>query len=80
MRFYRVSVKRGHCGAGYFLPITFAIAANNIVDAMDHAKRMPGVKHDRFILSADEISFREYCVLRKQSAYERSCPHAYLRS
>lgn len=80
MRFYRVSVKRGHCGSGYFLPMTFGIAAHNIIDAMDHARRMPGVKHHKFILSASEITFSEYCVLRKQSAYERSCPHDYVRS
>lgn len=71
MRFFKVTARRGHCGNGRYIPIVFAFAAKDITDAVDRAKRMPGVKHRQFILSAQEISRSEYVSLRKVSAYER---------
>lgn len=71
MKFWQVTCKQGHQGKGRYQPIVFAIAANTIIDAMDHAKAMPGVKHQDMILGCEEISFKEYCDLRKVSAYER---------
>lgn len=71
MRFYRVTCKRGHCGKKRYLPIDFAIEADNAIDAMDKAKAMPGVKHSQMILRCVEISQSEYTRMRRVSAYKR---------
>lgn len=71
MKYYMVTCPRGHCGNGQYTEITFAISARNMLDAMDKAKRMPGVKHTRAILMAREVSYEEYSEYRKVSAYER---------
>lgn len=71
MRYYEVIARRGHCGAGNYMPIRFAFYAVNISDAVELARKMPGVKHHLFIISAKEITFDEYVTLRKSSAYER---------
>lgn len=72
MKFYAVTCKHGHCGRKRYHPITFAIAANNTIEACDKAKAMPGVKHGQTVLKCKEISFPAYAELHKQSAYERS--------
>ena len=69
MRCYKVMVKRGHCGSGNYLPITFTFVAENIIEAMDRAKAMPGVKHSADIISASEVTWQEYTCLRGHSAY-----------
>lgn len=63
---------RGHCGKYKYIPITFGISANNALEAMDKAKAMPGVKHDRPVLSLNEITVQEYFSMRQTSAYERA--------
>lgn len=72
MRFYSVVCKRGHCGRKQYVPIKFAIAAQNAIEAMDKAKEMPAVKHGQSIISCLEISFHDYCNMRRVSAYHRS--------
>lgn len=70
-RYYAVTCSHGHHGAKRDAPITFAIVAPNAMDACDIARAMPGVKHDRFVLSCKEIPPRTYYEMRQQSAYER---------
>lgn len=72
MKYYSVTCMRGHCGDQRYIPITFAIASNNAVEAMDKAKAMPGVKHSRPVLKLVEISYEQYFYMRKRSAYERA--------
>lgn len=72
MRYYRVTAKRGHCGTGQFMPITFGFCAENIMKAMDMAKMMPSVKHTAMILEAHEISWPEYRALISTNAYNRA--------
>lgn len=72
MRYFSVTCMRGHCGGRKFMPITFAFAAENAMEAMDKAKAMPGVKHDRPIMGLREITCKEYYMLRQRSAYERA--------
>lgn len=45
MNYYIVKCKLGHCGTGQYREISFNIKAKNAYDAIDKAKRMPGVKH-----------------------------------
>lgn len=71
IKYYSVTCPRGHCGIGRTSEITFAIEAANLLQAMDIAKRMPGVKHTRMIISAKEITQAEYLGYRELSAYER---------
>ncbi len=71
MKYYKVTCHRGHCGIGHSTEITFAIKAENLLEAMDRAKRMPSVKHTRAIIQGKEISELEYNEYRKMSAYER---------
>ena len=72
MKFFAVTCKHGHHGAKRFEPITFAIVANDMIDACDKARQMPGVKHDQPVLACEEISRMKYYEMRQRSAYERS--------
>lgn len=72
MKFYAVTCKHGHHGARNYCPITFAVAANSVLEACDLAKAMPGVKHDQTVIECIEIPFSKYAQMRKQSAYERA--------
>lgn len=71
MKFFKVTCHRGHAGTGHSTEITFAIAAANLLEAMDRAKAMPSVKHSRLIINGREITEEEYTEFRKVSAYER---------
>ena len=71
MKFYVVMCHRGHCGVGHSTEIKFAIAANNLLEACDKAKRMPSVKHTRMAIYGKEITEEEYREYRAISAYER---------
>lgn len=70
--YYRVRAQQGHAGARNYTEIVFYIKAQNIVNAMWKAKRMPSVKHSQSIVSATEISLEEYQEGRKISAYLRN--------
>ena len=71
MKFYKISCHRGHNGTGHSTEITFAIAARNLLEACDKARRMPSVKHTRMAIYGREITEQEYNDYRKISAYER---------
>ena len=71
MRYFKVTCPHGHHGNGQYCEITFAISAANMLDAMDKAKRMPGVKHTRMVFCAKEITEQEYNEYRKVSAYAK---------
>lgn len=71
MKYYLVTCHRGHCGSGRSTEITFAISAQNLLEATDKARRMPSVKHSRMIIFGREISEEYYIEYRKTSAYER---------
>jgi len=70
--YYAVTCKHGHVGTRQYVPITFAIAAENSIDACDKAKQMPGVKHSAPVLACRQITQSDYFKMREQSAYERS--------
>lgn len=73
MKFYKVVLKRGHMGSGYnHATITFFEKANNIIDALNNARRHGGVKHDKPPVSVQEISFEEYSQFMHTNAYERA--------
>ena len=71
MKFYMVMCHRGHCGVGHSTEIKFAIAANNLLEACDNARRMPSVKHTRMAIFGKEITEADYNEYRKVRAYER---------
>lgn len=74
MKYYLITCMRGHCGIGHSSEISFAIAAANLLEATDKARRMPSVKHThgRAILGGKEITQAEYYEYRSVSAYERN--------
>lgn len=72
MRYFAVTCKHGHHGAKKYMPITFAVAANSVLEACAFAQAMPGVKHDQTVIKCTEIPFSKYAQMRKQSAYERA--------
>ena len=71
MRYFSVVCHRGHCGTGHSTEIKFAIKAQNLIEAMDKARKMPSVKHTRLIISGKEITQEEYTKFREVSAYKR---------
>lgn len=69
MKYFAMTMERGHVGTGNFSQhITFYFSAQNMLHAMDLAKRMPGVKHSRMPMGR-EISYEEYCAHRGENAY-----------
>ena len=70
-KYYKVTCQRGHQGRGRSIPISFYIAAENVLHASRIAQRMPGVKHSKTIMSCVPISVEEYLEGRKLSAYHR---------
>ena len=71
MKFYMITCHRGHCGCGRSTEIKFAIAAKNLLEACDKARKMPSVKHTRLAIFGKEITEQEYKEYRKVSAYKR---------
>lgn len=71
LKFYRVTVERGHMGVGNSLETVFYFKAASAYDAMCLAQNMPSVKHKRVPLKTEEITAEEYYEGRKTSAYHR---------
>lgn len=71
VKYYKVTTYRAHVGIGKTVSITFYIAAENALHASRIAQRMPGVKHSRCVMSCVPITFDEYLVGRKVSAYHQ---------
>lgn len=71
-RYFKVTCHRGHAGTGRSTDITFVFMADNLLQAMDKAKRMPSVKHTRMIINGAEITEVEYNDRRHVSAYEKA--------
>lgn len=71
MKYFMVICHRGHCGTGHSTEIKFAFIANNAIEAMDKARKMPSVKHTRLAMIVREITAIEYNEYRQISAYER---------
>ena len=70
-KYYKVTCHRGHQGRGRSIPISFYIAAENVLHASRIAQRMPGVKHSKTIMSCVPITYEEYAEGRRMSAYHR---------
>ena len=70
-KYYKVTCYRAHQGRGRSVPISFYIAAENVLHASRIAQRMPGVKHSRMVMSCVPITAEEYIEGRKRSAYHR---------
>ena len=77
-KYYKVTCHRGHQGRGRSIPISFYIAAENVLHASRIAQRMSGVKHSKAVMSCVPITIEEYLEGRKISAYHRHDP-AYIR-
>ena len=60
------------CGTRVSGGLTFAIIAENALEACDKARQMPGVKHDAPVLACKMITEHIYYMLRQTSAYQRS--------
>lgn len=75
MKFYMITCHRGHLGSCKGTEIRFAIAAENIIEACDNARKMPSVKHSRMVIYGCEITEEKYNEYRVISAYERYKQH-----
>ena len=71
MKYFMVICHRGHCGTGHSTEIKFVFIANNAIEAMDKARKMPSVKHTRLAMIVKEITSNEYNEYRQISAYNR---------
>ena len=70
MKYFAMTMERGHVGTKNFdCHITFYIAADSMVHAMNIAKKMPGVKHSRMPFGR-EISYAEFAAHKGENAYE----------
>lgn len=71
MKYYKIVTARAHVGMKKLFPITFYFSANNICEALEKVKKMPGTKKSRFPYSCTEIEKSEYNKNIKVSAYWR---------
>lgn len=71
-KYYKVTTHRAHQGIGRSAAITFYIAADNALQASSIARRMPGVKHSKMIMSCVPITVDEFLVGRRMSAYKKA--------
>ena len=78
LKFYKVTVERGHMGVGKALETVFYFKAQNAYDAMCLAKKMPSVKHQRVPLKTVEITADEYYEGRKTSAYHTNGQEVFM--
>lgn len=65
-KYFAVECKCGHVGSKqYYIPITFAVMANDGREAANAARNFPRCKHHHkdCILSVEEISYAEYLKL-----------------
>lgn len=74
IKFWKVTARGGHVGAGSATELVFYIKAPNAIRASDAVKRFPAVKHHKnnAILKVVEITETEYLEnLSGYSAYDR---------
>ena len=62
IRYYNVTAKCGHVGRENYIPISFAVKAQNAKEASKRVRNFPRVKHDHkdAILSCKEINEDEF--------------------
>lgn len=72
MKYFAVTCRCGHVGNGNFIPFTFAVAADSILEAQKKAVSIPRVKHDSAlaIINSKEISFEDFTMLQKKNALD----------
>lgn len=70
MKYYKVVCKCGHVGRRNYIPIEFAIVAENGREASKIARLRPRVKHHHkdAILFVEKVSYEEYKNLLKQNS------------
>lgn len=68
-RYFSVECKCGHAGKMYYIPIKFAIEANNGKEAAEKGRWIPRVKHHQkyCILSVKELTEEEYYLLLSEN-------------
>ena len=68
-RYFSVECKCGHAGKMYYIPIKFAIEAENGREAAEKGRWIPRVKHHQkyCILSVEELTEDEYYLLRSEN-------------
>lgn len=72
-KYYAITVRRGHNGIDHDDAfITFYFKSASMLNAMDKAKKMPGVKHDQLPIRAVEVTYEEYKQAREHSAYAKA--------
>lgn len=78
-KYFQVTAKCGHLGRLRYIPINFAIYAENAHEAAQYAKRLPRVKKQckDAILACVEITHEEYMALldanRRESYLKAKC-------
>lgn len=72
MKYYKVICERAHVGKGRTAYITFYYKVNNVIEAINKAKRQRGTKRNKLPLACQEVSKEEYESNIKTSAYVRA--------
>ena len=68
-RYFSVECKCGHAGKMYYIPIKFAIEADNGREAAEKGRWIPRVKHHQkyCILDVEELTEEEYYLLLSEN-------------
>ena len=66
-KYYKVVCKCGHVGRKFYIPIAFAVKAENGREAAYKARYIPRVKHQHkdAVLEVNELSYDEYLSLKQ---------------
>jgi hypothetical protein len=70
IRYFAVKTKCGHVGKAYYIPIDFAIRANDAKEAAEFARHIKRAKHDHkdCVLGVKEINYQQYLELREKNS------------
>ena len=66
-KYFKVVTKCGHVGRQHYVPVAFAVQAENGKEAAKIARFLPRVKHDHkdAILSCVEVSYEDFLELNR---------------
>lgn len=76
LKYYKVRVKVGHAGAGFYGDMNIYVASSSLTSAIQKVRHLPKVKHSSSLplTSAVEVDEKEFVVLGLlKNAYSETC-------
>ena len=72
MKYFKTIMKMGHVGKGKYREIPIYVYGKTFLEAMDFAKKLPGIKHGRSPLYMLEITKEEFDEGMAKNEYKKA--------